>query len=135
MRKDLIALREARRKRHKDVGPPVDLKLFDHQIEMTTNLLKAFDSGQHRIYGKSPTGSGKTYMMMYMIDAFWKRGNSSQRPSAERERGQVLILVPTISIAAQIMEEAQKVLRGKLKHRCRIELEQGDARTTGEADV
>lgn len=112
-----------------------ELVLFDHQKEMTDKILDAFDRGEKRVYGQSPIGSGKTYMMMYIIHELWKRGNNSQRPSAERERGQVLILVPSISIAMQMKQEAEKVLRTKLRLRCRIELEQGESRTDGEADL
>ena len=102
---------------------------------MTDKILDAFDAGKERVYGQSPTGSGKTTMMMYIIDKLWRRGNGAQIAAADKERGQVLILVPSIQIASQIQQEAVIILRGQLKHRCRIELEQGESHTDGDADL
>ena len=98
-------------------------------------VLDAIAAGTTRMSVKAPTGSGKTVIMMYLIHKLWKAGNHSQQPTADRERGQVLILVPNVDLVTQVKDAATSILRGQLGHRCLIEVEQGDWRSDGCADL
>ena len=68
------------------------------------------DQIQRRVCVASPTGSGKTIMMMDIINRLWKAGNHSAEPTING-KGQVLIIVPTLEILKQTQKRAQEFLR------------------------
>jgi ATP-dependent helicase IRC3 len=115
------------RKERKPRRPTTNIRLYNYQSEAITACLDHFVQGKNRIAVSSPTGSGKTTMMLSVIERLWG--------TAEPNRRQVLILVPSIQIAGQIKDAAKQYLKGQHKFQCTIEVEQGENKTDGDADM
>jgi superfamily II DNA or RNA helicase len=134
------------------------VKLYTYQEKVTDAVFEAFagkgPKDDVRISVCAPTGSGKTVMMLSIIRDMWAKsheafkqnardqevadeeeGSDEERETIEYEKEQVLILVPTIQIATQMKAEAKRILKKDFKVNCEIELEQGETRSDGTADL
>lgn len=136
------------------------IKLWAYQQEATDAVFEAFEGkgpeDDVRISVCAPTGSGKTVMMLSIIKDLWANSKEAyiddaraQTAAADEEydseeedaaegwqREQVLILVPSVQIATQMKTDAKRILRKDFGVKdVDIELEQGDTKSDGTADL
>lgn len=105
---------------------------MSHQQEALVACQKAILSNSNGIAVSSPTGSGKTHVMFHLINWYW-REHDDERDNPTL--AQMIIVVPSISIAQQTFEAAQRILVGELQRKCTVSLEQGQNRSDGKADL
>ena len=135
------------------------IKLWTYQQEATDAVFEAFEGkgpgDDVRISVCAPTGSGKTVMMLSIIKDLWANSKEAYIDDARAQtaaddeydpedeyaaegwqREQVLILVPSVQIATQMKTEAKRILRKDFGVKdVDIELEQGDTKSDGTADL
>lgn len=105
------------------------VRLRDYQHDAIAACLSAFDRGLTRIGVSSPTGSGKTTMFMHLIPAVC--GREDEGTGIVMPRGKALVLVSGIELASQTELAARRVLGPEW----RVEVEQGNRKASGRADV
>ena len=103
------------------------VKLREYQADAIKACLDALDKGLCRIGVSSPTGSGKTTMFMHLIPAVRERTKLADTTGG----GRTLILVSGIELATQTEAAARRILGDEWT----IEVEQGNRKASGKADV